>query len=338
MGSQKTRVWLNPPHCSGEIEERPEGFVGPNLDPEGLVLQPQELGPGVYALMANQPPKDNNGLIVGSRAALVVDAGISGAVARQIQEIAAQKTVRPLSYLVNTTYHGDHTFGNYAFPPEVTIISSVENRQSMGDLEREKRNRSESLRGNLAAVEDVSEWRLPDIVFDAFLTIDLGDRFVELWHFGRGNGPGDVVVYVPEIKVAWTGNFLTSAGFPTMLLEGGPRPYIDSLRKMRATLDVEVVVPGHGPMARGPESIDSLIEYLGSLDESVRSSFESGADMDATLAANPIPSGRLLPEASHLAAGLNPLIENQHRLNVLATYRSLERGRETRTSSTDGSC
>ena len=67
MEAQKTRVWLNPPHCSGEIEERPEGFVGPNLDPEGLVLQPQELGPGVYALMANQPPKDNNVLIVGPK-------------------------------------------------------------------------------------------------------------------------------------------------------------------------------------------------------------------------------------------------------------------------------
>jgi cyclase len=183
----------------------------------------------------------------------------------------------------------------------------------------------------------VTEWRLPDIVFEEFLTIDLGDRFVELWHFGRGNGPGDVIVYVPETKAAWTGNFLTSAGFPTMLLEGGPRPYIDSLRKMKATLDVEVVVPGHGPMASGPESIDSLIEYLLQLDESVRSFFESGMDIEATLAANRIPSGRLLPAASPLAAGLNPLIENLHRLNVLASYRSLEKGRETRTPNTDGS-
>jgi cyclase len=82
MEAQKTRIWLDPPHRPGEIEERPEGFVGPDLDPEELMLHPQELGPGVYALMANQPPKDNNGLIVGSRAALVVDAGINGAVAR----------------------------------------------------------------------------------------------------------------------------------------------------------------------------------------------------------------------------------------------------------------
>ena len=95
---------------------------------------------------------------------------------------------------------------------------------------------------------------------------------------------------------------------------------------MKATLDVEVVAPGHGPMGGGPESVDLLIEYLVHLDESVRSSFESGMDVEATLAANPMPLGRLLPEASPLAAGMNPLIENLHRLNVLATYRSLEKG------------
>jgi cyclase len=122
-----------------------------------------------------------------------------------------------------------------------------------------------------------------------------------------------------------------------MLLEDGPRPYIDSLRRMKATLDVEVVVPGHGAMGDGPEAIDSLIEYLAHLDESVRSSFESGMDIEATLADNPIPPGRLLPEASPLAAGMNPLMENLHRLNVLAAYRSLEKGRESRTPSTDGS-
>lgn len=104
---------------------------------------------------------------------------------------------------------------------------------------------------------------------------------------------------------------------------------------MKATLDVEVVVPGHGPMGDGPEAIDSLIEYLAHLDESVRSSFESGMDIEATLADNPIPPGRLLPDASPLG-GMNPLMENLHRLNVLATYRSLEKGRESRTPSTDG--
>jgi hypothetical protein len=65
-----------------ELEERPSGYQGPNLSPRGLAFQPRQLGPGVWALLANLPPKDNNGLLAGDHAALVVDAGINSAVAQ----------------------------------------------------------------------------------------------------------------------------------------------------------------------------------------------------------------------------------------------------------------
>lgn len=64
------------------------------------------MGAGVFALMANTPPKDNNGVVFGSRASLVVDAGINAEISQQIQDLAASVTDRPLRYLVNTTYHG----------------------------------------------------------------------------------------------------------------------------------------------------------------------------------------------------------------------------------------
>jgi cyclase len=54
-------------------------------------------------------------LIVGENAALVIDAGVNGPTARKIQELAAKLTDVPIRYLINTNYHGDHTFGNYAF-------------------------------------------------------------------------------------------------------------------------------------------------------------------------------------------------------------------------------
>jgi hypothetical protein len=61
------------------------------------------------------------------------------------------------------------------------------------------------------------------------------------------------------------------------------------------------------------------------------------ADVGARLAVNPMPSGRLLPEASPPAAEMGVLIvENLHRLNVLATCRALEKGGKTRPSDTDG--
>jgi cyclase len=86
-----------------EIAERPHGYQGPNLSPVGLELVPRCLADGVYGLIANIPPKDNNGVIVGDRAMLVVDAGITPSVSSQIQEHAARLSDRPLRYLVNTT-------------------------------------------------------------------------------------------------------------------------------------------------------------------------------------------------------------------------------------------
>ncbi len=309
---------------SKEIAERPADYVGPNLDPQGLVLEPEELAPGVYALMANQIPKDNNGVIVGRRGALVVDAGINGAISRQIQEIVGRLTEKPILFLANTTYHGDHTFGNEAFPESVHIISSRQNRESMRDLDYEKRMRSDNLRGNLAAVADVTTWRRPDIVFDHYAAIDLGGVTVELWHFGAGNAPGDTVVYVPGAKVAWTGNFLVHAGIAPMLLEGGPGPYLDSLRAMQATLDVKTIIPGHGPAGDASAALSTLMAYLEELQITVRGFVADGIGLEEALEKYPVPKMLGLPAAVPKADELNAYNRQSHRLNVLATYKALE--------------
>src|SRR5207248_9043173 len=81
-----------------------------------------------------------------------------------------------------------------------------------------------NMRGDQDVLADVTTWRQPDVAFDHYCAIDLGSKIVELCHFGPGNAPGDTVVYVPDAKVAWTGNFLMSAGIPPMLLAGGPSP------------------------------------------------------------------------------------------------------------------
>ncbi|MFI5693859.1 MBL fold metallo-hydrolase [Kribbella sp. NPDC051586] len=320
-----------------EIAERPEGYQGPNLSPVGLRLLPQELTPGVLALMANLPPKDNNGLIVGEHSALVVDAGITSEVSRQIQELATGRTDRPVRYLVNTTYHGDHTFGNAAFPPEVTVISSRANKANMTDLAFEKKIRAGNMYGDERLLDADQSWRLPDVVFESFAEIDLGGRIVQLWHFGPGNGPGDTIVYVPEARTAWTGNFLCAAGTAHMLLQGGPEPYIESLTAMRKALpDLETIVPGHGPMGDGPESIAWLIEYLRQLRADVTSLHDSGRTVEETIEQCPSPFDDGLDP--RLLAGLATyqlpqqtvvdqflaLCHNLHKLNILAVYRLLE--------------
>ncbi|MER5998650.1 MBL fold metallo-hydrolase [Nonomuraea angiospora] len=320
-----------------EIAKRPAGYGGPNLSPVGLELVPHAFAEGVYALMASLPPKDNNGVVAGRDAALVVDAGITPEISAKIQAIAADLTDRPLRYLVNTTYHGDHSFGNAAFPDEVVVVSSRTNRDNMSDLAYEKQTRSANMYGDDALLDAITTWRLPDLVFDEYAEIDLGGRVVQLHHFGPGNGPGDTVVYVPDTRTAWTGNFVCHAGTAHMLLQGGPEPYLGSLRRMREALpELETIVPGHGPMGDGPAAVDALIGYLERLHDEVLASVRAGRSLEETYAACADPWAEALdpglaaalaryPVPRELAEqGMLALCRDLHRLNVLATYRLYE--------------
>ena len=320
-----------------ELAERPDGYQGPNLSPRGLRLVPDRLAAGTYALVANLPPKDNNGLVVGERAALVVDAGIVPDVSAQIRRLVAQQTDRPLRYLVNTTYHGDHTFGNASFPAEVTVISSRVNRDNMTDLANEKARRADNMDADVGLLDAVTDWRRPDVVFDSAAEVDLGGRVVQLLCFGPGNGPGDTIVYLPDAKVAWTGNYLPHAGLAPMLLQGGPAPYLASLRRMRAALpELGTIVPGHGPPGDGHPAIDWLVGYLERLLHDVGEARRTGRSLRQTLETCPSPfADGLDPRVVAALARyqlpqdlvrqrLLELLRNLHRLNVLATYRALE--------------
>jgi cyclase len=310
-----------------EITERPAHYAGPNLDPTGVRLNRRFLARGVYALMASRVPRDNSGVVIGSRGALVIDAGINGAAARQIQKQVSALTDSPLLYLVNTNYHGDHTFGNYAFPDSTEIIAHRKTRDSMTDLNAEKAIRARNLFGRDSALDDVTHWRKPDRVFDGeLLELDLGDRTVQLWHFGPGNTPGDTIVYVPDAQVAWTGNFLSNQRFTTMLLEGGPRPYIDTLARFKNQLALRRIVPGHGPIGSAA-AVDHLIAYLWWLLREVDVAVRLGLTADAAVEALPLDK-RFMASRLSPASRANPLLRNFHRLNVLSTYRALSAERD----------
>jgi cyclase len=311
-----------------EMSERPKGFIAPNLSPRGLTLRPERLADGVYALMANKLPKDNNGLIVGTKAALVVDAGITPAVGRHIQELAARITDRPVLYLANTTYHGDHTFGNVAFGPHVTVVSSRLNRDAMTDLAEEKRFRNESMYGT-PGLEEIDTWRKPDVVFDRYHEIDLGGRTVQLWHFGPGNGSGDTVVHVPDARVAWVGNFLRHAGIPPMMLAGDPVGYARSVRALRETLDVETLVPGHGPLTPAASGADYILRYVEHMATDVSQRRSRGMSLEEMLddvpLRDPLDLYDVVPDAHpDEARRFSALMRSNHELNIMATNRWLE--------------
>ncbi len=301
--------------------EPPAGWLPTPLDPTGVQLRTRELAPGVYALLSTRPPVDNSGFIVGENGVLVVDAHINGTMARQIQAAVRAVTDKPILYLVNTNYHGDHTFGNYAFPAETKIVAQRETAAAMRDFEQEKTLLLPTVNGN-AAVFDGVRLRLPDVTFEQFLSLDLGGRVVELHHFGKGNTAGDTVVYVPEAKAAWTGNLILGAGSIPWAIEGNTQAYLETVARVAARLDIETIVGGHILTTPG-ETLSVYLDYLSGHIKSVRSALGAGKTLEQTLASLPLDEAYLPPAESPLAA-VRPVMQGLHLWNVKRTYQELK--------------
>ncbi len=292
------------------------GFVAPPLNPTGVQLETKQLGAGVYALLASRPPVDNNGFVVGERGVLVIDAHINGAMAREIQAAVRRVTQKPILYLVNTNYHGDHTFGNYAFPADTLVVAQRRTAERMHDFEHEKAFLLQTVNNDPTVYAD-AELRLPDIVFDDYLRLDLGGRVVELYHFGPGNTPGDTVVYVPEARVAWTGNLVVGEGSIPFLIEGGAQAYLGTMAQFAEALEVETIVPGHGAMTSG-RIFDRYLGYLSNLIRTVREAARAGRSSEETLQ-TPLAAAYVPPPDSPLAG----FIRGVHGWNLRRTYQEL---------------
>lgn len=321
-GLISTAAVADPP-IESFLAHAPEGFIPPPIHPEGAHLQTEQLGDGVYALLSGEPAVDNNGFIIGERGVLVIDAHINADMAGQIQAAVRSVTDKPILYLVNTNYHGDHTFGNDAFPAETLIVAHRNTAEHMRYFELEKEFILPAVNDDRSVFSE-AELRLPDIVFDQYLRLDLGGRVVELYHFGPGNTAGDTVVYEPVTRTAWTGNLVLGEGTIPPIFEGGTERYLQTIARFSQTLDVQTIIPGHGAPATG-RILGRYLRYLSDLIGSVRGSIAEGGTLDDTLASNRLGE-EYLPPVDSPAAPLRSFLQGLHRLNVQRTYRDLNAG------------
>ena len=299
------------------LSNPPAGFVPPPLHPGDTRLETVDLGDGVYALVSNLPAVDNSGFVVGEKGVLVIDSHINGAMARQIQAAVGAVTDKPILYLINTNYHGDHTFGNYAFGPEVTVIAHRETARQMRDFEHEKQVMLATVQNDRKVFGD-ARLRLPDLVFTDFLAIDLGGRTVQLYHFGKGNTAGDTVVFEPATRTAWTGNLVVGEGTIPPIFEGDVSGYLATLSRFRTTLEVARIVPGHGGLTDG-RILGRYLAYLSQLIDTVGIAETEGRSLAQVQQA--LPLDHFVPMPQELAASpAGAFLSGLHRLNLAQAY------------------
>lgn len=286
------------------------------------VFRLEELAHGVWAAIAQPYPPTyvfaNALVVVGERGVLVVDTHASTAAAETLICEIERRTDLPVSYVVNTHWHGDHVQGNDAYarafegveivghvstPLDVEtrtvaavrreiedLPASIENRRRWLEtgrgpdgeaLDEEDREQvAYSLRLRSRQLEGLRALELvpPNRTFQDSLTLDLGGRQVRLLHAGPAHTTGDVVVWLPEDRILAAGDVLEST-LPYFGEDSDPAGWVGALDRL-AALEPEVVLPSHGEPNRDGRLLETVRAMLGSLVEQVREGIEEGRSME----------------------------------------------------------
>ena len=273
---------------------------------------------GIYVAVRpdvfRQPVEGNLTFIVNDADVVVVDAGGTQASAESAIRLLRSVTDKPVRYLVNTHWHGDHNLGNPAWAkayPGLEILAHPNTVAGMTveniDLQNLPRQLGETIaalrkgietgadeQGQPLPADRLERWKkmLPDLetalaeskrttVMRPTMTADAlvlrrGEREIQVRYLGRGNTEGDLVVWLPRERVAISGDLVVH---PQPYGFGSfPTEWIETLDKL-AALDYAYLVPGHGEVQRDAAYIRSLQALIGKVRDQAAAAVKGGATL-----------------------------------------------------------
>lgn len=228
---------------------------------EGLV----RLSDGVYSYVgaADDSPASsfgaNAGIVIGGDGILVVDTLVSAEEARRFIADIRRISGKPVKYVVNTHCHLDHAFGNSEFRKLGAVI--IAHKDCGAYLERHGEETLKDIGQFGLTPEQMkgTEIAYPDMVFSDRLGMDMGGVEVELIYAGPSHVDGSALVYLPGERVLFAGDVLFT-DFHPFLGEGDLTGWQRALDYIE-DLEVEKIVPGHGPLST-KKDVRDMEEYL----------------------------------------------------------------------------
>lgn len=267
----------------------------------------------------------NAGLVVDDDHALLVDTlfdlDLTAAMLREMRKVTPAAS--PIETVVNTHANGDHTYGNQLLPGAEIIASAA----TAAEFEN---TTPDVMQGFLDAAPDLGALGTyveevfgrfdfkgitlvsPTRSFSGELEISVGNRTVRLIELGPAHTAGDVIAWVPDAQLVFTGDLLFHGGHP--IVWAGPIDgWITACDRIQA-LAPSVVVPGHGPVTDAG-AVGDMADYFrwlqkeaGARHDDGMSVQEAAADLHRSLPDTPFADWR---ESERLV------------INVTAAYRDL---------------
>jgi cyclase len=239
----------------------------------------KEIAPGVWVRMGdrsrNQPA--NAGWVIFKDYILVIDANYPWGAKEILPEIKKTSS-KPIRFVFNTHYHGDHAYGGSLFTDQgAQIVCSAE-----CAAESKTKGQAGWDRNTATGEFSLKPYKLahPTITFGNSMAFDDGEHRVELLLVGPGHSKGDAVAWLPNEKILFTGDLCVNWGLGNNAgdADADHDHWLRALDRM-AALAPSLVVVGHGTLG-GIADLRAQHAYMADMVDTVRRGIATGKSED----------------------------------------------------------
>lgn len=224
----------------------------------------------------------NIGVCIGTDGTFMIDDQFAP-LTKKIKTAIAKITDKPVQFLINTHFHGDHSGGNENFGGEGTIIVSQENSRKRMEADRFFGNPPKN------KITDAPKI-LPKITFTQSMNFYYNGETIQVFHLGEAHTDGDAIIYFKKSDVLHMGDVFVRYGFPYI-----DEPRGGNINGMIETIDTVLsqvtdatkIIPGHGGIAAKKD----MIEYnnmLRTIRDRIKKSVDEGKTLEQVTATNPL--------------------------------------------------
>ena len=242
-------------------------------------VESTKIAEGVYALKG---AGGNLGLVVGEDRAFLVDDQYAPMVPK-IRAAIEAITDKPVSFVLNTHWHGDHTGGNEAFAESGAIVVAHDN-------VRTRLSTDQFVAAFDRSVPASPKAALPVVTFNDQVTFHVGGHTVHVVHIPSGHTDGDAIVHLKEVDVIHTGDLVFYGLYPVVDYSSGGslKGMADATARLLAMSDADTrFIPGHGPVLVGRKEIAEYLEMLRVVHARLETMIGEGKTLEQVLAAKP---------------------------------------------------
>jgi cyclase len=247
-------------------------------DFDSVAIKTTKVAGSVYMLEGSG---GNIGVLIGNDGVILVDDQYAP-LSEKIKKAIAAISDKPIKFIVNTHFHGDHSDGNKVFGSEGSIIVAQENA-------RKRLSKDHLFTAFKKEQKAMSYEGLPKITFAESLTFNMNGETVHVIHIKNAHTDGDAAIYFKESNVLHTGDAFVRYGLPFIDDDGGGT--IDGMingaeQMLKMITDETKIIPGHGQIASKKDLLDYK-NLLQTIRNRIADGIKAGKTADQIISSDP---------------------------------------------------